>query len=287
VLTLLALVGIVVSVIIVGAKSHHPSPEEQTAFQQELQQQIDICASGGYFPRSSVPPGMTMRSYCTQVISSQSVPSGEYSLSGLADTMRGTAVILLVLGLVIGASAVGADWQSGSMATLLAWEPRRIRVLLARTVVVGVTLFVLAILLQAALAGLLALVANTRGSTIGTGGDFMHSVIGVILRVGVMTTILALVGVAISTVGRTTAASLGVVFVYLALVESLLHALIPRITPWLLSVNTVVFVDGRAQDVGDSHPVHLTPAHSTGVVIAYAVILLAAAAAFFRTRDVS
>jgi ABC-2 type transport system permease protein len=283
VLALLALLGIVVSVAIVGARSHRPSPEEQAALQQDIQQEIQQCIEQKFF---SLEPGQTMEQVCTDAFADQTPPD-EYALTGLTDTLRGTSFILLVLGLVIGASAVGADWQAGSMATLLVWEPRRLRVLAVRAIVVGVAVFVLALLLQGALAGLLALVANTRGSTAGTGGDFTRTVVGVIGRIAVMTAILALIAVAISMIGRTTAASLGVVFVYLALVESLLHVLIPRITPWLLSVNTAVFVDGRAQDVGDNAPVHVTPGHASVVVVAYALILLVAAGAFFRARDVS
>jgi hypothetical protein len=285
-LAILALLGILVSVIIVAAKSHKPTAADQASLDQQIRQEIADCVSGNYFDKDSIPPGESMESYCADVFTRQS-PEGAYALSGLPDTMRGTSFILLVIGLVIGASAVGADWQAGSMATLLLWEPRRIRVLLVRAAVVAVIVFVLAILLQAALASLLTLVASARGSTAGTGRDFTRVVMGVIGRVGAMTAILSLVGVAISTIGRTTAASLGVVFVYLALVESLLHGLIPRLTPWLLSVNTAIFVDGHAQDVGDSQPVHLTPAHATVIVIAYAVILLTAAGAFFRRRDVS
>jgi ABC-2 type transport system permease protein len=286
VLTILALLGILVSVVIVAAKSHKPTAAQQAVLQQQYQQEVADCIAQRYFRPSDIPPGETLQSLCAEVYANQTIGNG-FTLSGLPDILRGTSFILLVIGLVIGASAVGADWQSGSMATLLLWEPRRIRVLLIRALVVAVTVFVLAILLQAALSLLLTLVASTRGSTLGTGGDFTHTVVGVGARVAVMTAILSLVGLAISTVGRTTAASLGVVFVYLALVESLLHGLIPRLTPWLLSVNTAIFVDGHAQDVGDTRPVHLTPAHSTVIVIAYAVILLAAAGLFFRRRDVS
>ncbi len=286
VLAILALLGILVSVVIVAAKSHKPTQAQQAALEQQYRQEVENCISNPFFRKSDIPPGETLESYCAQVYADQSV-GGEFALSGLPDILRGTSFILLVIGLVIGASSVGADWQSGSMATLLLWEPRRIRVLLIRALVVGVTVFILAILLQAALSLLLALVASARGSTIGTGGDFMDTVVGVGARVAVMAAILSLVGLAISTVGRTTAASLGVVFVYLALVESLLHGLIPRLTPWLLSVNTAIFIDGRAQDVGDRQPILLTPGHATMVVFGYAVILVTVAAAYFRSRDVS
>jgi len=284
VLAILALLGILISVVIVAAKSRKPSAAQQASLDQQIRQEIADCVSNHY--PSAIPPGEPLQSFCARAFSDQTTENA-YGLSGLPDVLRGTSFILLVLGLVIGASAVGADWQSGSMATLLLWEPRRTRVLLVRALVIALTIFALAVLLQAALTLLLALVASTRGTTVGTGGDFTRTVVGVVGRVGVMASIFSLVGVAISTVGRATAASLGAAFVYLALVESLLHGLIPRLTPWLLSVNTAVFIDGRTLDVGETHPVYLTPGHATVVVIVYAAILLAVAAGVFRSRDVS
>jgi ABC-2 type transport system permease protein len=289
VLTALALIGIVVGVGIAAAHSQRPSAAEQAAFDQQSQAAVANCLAGDVIPRDELHPGQTLQSFCEEAFQNASAGNNELQLSSLPDILRGTSFLLIVMGLVIGASSVGADWQGGTMATLLTWEPRRIRLLLMRAVTVAMSVFGLAILLQAVLSLGIAGAASTRGTTADTGGAFMHTVLGVGLRVGVMAALISLVGVGVSTIGRTTAASLGVVFVYLALVESLLHGLVPRIAPWLLSVNTAVFIDGRAQNVSDSssHSVVVTPMHATLVVIAYAGVLLGIATAFFRRRDVT
>ena len=211
--------------------------------------------------------------------------SDAYRLSTLPDTLRGTAFMLIVMGLVIGASSVGADWQSGSMATLLTWEPRRVRVLLTRAVAVGFAVFLLVVALQAILWGVLWLVATTRGITNGADVVWLHHVVGLIVRVGVMSVIGALLGISISMIGRGTAAALGVLFVYLALLETLLRAVVPRLTPYLFATNAVVFVDGHAGSPATSTVITMTRATTT--VFVYAAALLVAAIVWFRVRDVS
>jgi ABC-type transport system involved in multi-copper enzyme maturation permease subunit len=227
-------------------------------------------------------------------VKSHPVPSGalvhsgfaaEYQLSSLPDTLRGTAFLLIVLGLVIGASSVGADWQAGSMATLITWEPRRVRVFLARAVAVGLTVFVLVVGLQLVLSGVLWVVAVTRGSTSGADGVWLHHAAGLILRVGVMGVVGAMLGIAISMIGRGTAAALGAIFVYLALLETLFRSIVPKLTPYLFATNTVVFVDGHAGSPATATVITMTRATTT--VLAYAAALLVIALVWFRVRDVN
>jgi ABC-2 type transport system permease protein len=286
-LTVLALLGILIGAGIAAATSHRPTPAQEAAAEADHQSALAGCVSQ-VGPSDQLPNGETAASYCAEILGPPSI-EGALVLSSLPGILKGSSFLLIVMGLVIGASMVGADWQNGTMGTLLTWEPRRVRLLLSRAVVVAGSVFLLAVLLQSVLSLGILVAASMRGSTIGTGGQFVHSVVGVNLRIGVMAALISLVGVAVSTVGRTTAASLGAVFVYLALVESLLHGLVPRIARWLLSVNTAVFVDGRAQDISDSssRSIVVTPGHATFVVIAYAVILMAVATAFFRSRDVT
>ena len=52
--------------------------------------------------------------------------------SEVEEILMGTAFIVILIGAVVGATLGGADWSAGSMATLLVWEPRRLRVLAAR-----------------------------------------------------------------------------------------------------------------------------------------------------------
>jgi hypothetical protein len=208
--------------------------------------------------------------------------SGAIELARLPDVVENVSFILIVFGLVIGASSVGADWQSGSMA-LLSWEPRRIRVYLVRLLVVVVTVFLVAVALQALLAFLYALVASTRGST-ALGQGAASATEGAILRIAAMASVGSVLGACIATLGRNSMAALGAVFVYLALVENLLRGLFPVVTRWTFAVNAIVFVS--------ADPVRLfgqqiTFERAVLMLAAYCGVLVVAGAAWFRIRDVN
>ncbi|MFL5736221.1 MAG: hypothetical protein ACJ76P_02650 [Actinomycetota bacterium] len=208
---------------------------------------------------------------------------GAIALSVLPNIMENVSFILVVFGLVIGASSVGADWQSGSMATLLTWEPRRTRVYLIRLLVVVVTVFVVAVALLTLLALLWALVASTRGTT-----SFAHGVVsateGAVLRVAGMASVASVLGACIATLGRSSMAALGAVFVYLAVVENLLRGLFPAVTRWTFAVNAVVFVSGEPVRVFDQL---ITFDRAVFTLAAYATVLVVAGAVWFRVRDVN
>jgi ABC-type transport system involved in multi-copper enzyme maturation permease subunit len=215
-----------------------------------------------------------------------SKPGNELQLFSLPDLLKGTAFILVVIGLVIGASSVGADWQTGGMSTLLTWEPRRVRVLFARTLVVIAVVFALTVALQTLLSLAIAGGASMRGSTVGTGGTWLREVVGVIVRIGGAAVLGAVFGLTLAMIGRNTSAALGASFAYLAIIESLLRGLIPKIGPAMLSSNVVVFVDGRAASPGGDGQL-ITVTHATVTMAVYACVLLAVALAMFRSRDVT
>ena len=50
------------------------------------------------------------------------------------DMLTAAAYIFMAVGLVLAASFVGAEWQAGTFASMLTWEPRRQRVLAAKLV---------------------------------------------------------------------------------------------------------------------------------------------------------
>ena len=212
-------------------------------------------------------------------------PGSQLQLFSLPDILRGTSFILFVMGLVIGGSSVGADWQHGTMASLLTWEPRRIRVLLTRAVVVLLFVLVLTVVLQVAFSLMLAAAASLRGDMGGTDGAWLREVAGLTLRVGAAAALGAHIGMTLAMIGRNTTAALGVAFGYLAVVESLLRGLLPKISSGLLSTNTAVFIDGNT---GTSENGSLITVGRASLTLAiYAGVLLAVALALFRTRDVT
>lgn len=215
----------------------------------------------------------------------QGFDDGRPRLADLADILKGTSFILVAIGLSVGASSVGADWQQGTMATLLTWEPRRVRVFVVRLLVIAVAVAALTVALLSLLSLGLALVAATRGSTAGVEGPWLRGVVGTIGRIALVSALTAVLGAAIAGIGRHTAAALGAVFVYLAVVESLLRGLVPRWIPNMLSTGMVILIDGRAQDPGNGDIVSVERALVT--LLLYAGVLAAVAVGMFRTRDVT
>jgi ABC-2 type transport system permease protein len=212
-------------------------------------------------------------------------PGSLLELFSLPDILRGTSFIVFVIGLVIGGSSVGADWQHGTMAALLTWEPRRVRVFLTRAAVVAIFVFVFAVVLQLALSLLLAAGAALRGGTGETGGAWLRDVAGTLLRIGIASAVGATVGATIAMIGRNTTAALGVVFGYLAIAESLLRGLLPTISSALFSTNVVVFIDGRAGTSENGSVITVGKASLT--LALYAGVLVVVALTLFRTRDVT
>lgn len=285
ILSALAVLGIVVGVTIGAVRSHPPTAAERAQGERLLQQAIGRCEAAFERHPQRVPPGETAASVCERRYGDVIVPSyGGLRLSGLPDILKGASTVLVALGLVIGASSVGADWQTGAMGTLLTWEPRRLRLLCVRAAVVVVAVFAIALALQLLLWFAMATGAALRGLG-DTPAGFFSETTKVMLRVALVAALTSIVGLSIAMIGRSTAASLGVVFVYLALLESLVRGLVPRISPYLLSLNAVVLIDGRAGS--PSTDVVITVGRAAATVTAYAAVLLVVAAAMFRARDVN
>src|SRR5687768_4237204 len=69
-----------------------------------------------------------------------------------------TGLFLFMGALIGGAAVVGGEWWSGGVTTLLTWDPRRVRVLLARLAAIVTCSFVIGVALQ--LVALAALVPS-------------------------------------------------------------------------------------------------------------------------------
>jgi ABC-2 type transport system permease protein len=282
VLAILAVLGIVVGVTIGAIQSNKP---DLVAAQSQYEGDRQRCLAGGMISEDQLPPDVTLEAFCADNVRLGSYVNSSLQLSELPAFLKGTAFILIVLGLTVGASSVGADWQVGTMAVLLTWETRRIRVILVRIAVVVVSVFALAVALQSVLSLALAAAASFRGTTVGTESPWLTGVLGTVLRIAGASALGAWLGGTLAMIGRNTAAALGVAFGYLAIVESLLRGFIPKISGSLLSTNLVVFVDGRAGTSETGSPIAVGGASIT--VALYAGGLLIVALALFRTRDVT
>ena len=166
----------------------------------------------------------------------------EYDLVGLPDVLMGTSLVLVSVAWILGASAIGADWHAGHVTTILTWEPRRGRVMLAKIAASLTSVFVVSLVIQALLGAALAVAAAGAGSTAGADAAWLAESAGVALRVALLSTIFAGFGFGLASAGRNTAVALGVGFGYLVIVENLVRGLRPQWTPWLLTDNAGLFI---------------------------------------------
>ncbi len=197
--------------------------------------------------------------------------------------MEGTAFLAIIIGVVIGASAVGASWQSGTMTTILTWEPRRLRVAVVRWLVVALGVFLVVLALLVLLSVLFWIVTSARGVT-ETPDGWGTDTAGVAARVALVASLLSILGGALAMIGHNTAAALGALAVYMAVVENLIRGFRPGWVGFMLGDNIGAAVLGR--DLS-SDLVTLTPERAWVVVGVYALGLAAIAAASFRSRDVN
>ena len=284
-LFVLAALGAVVGATIASAHSSKPSSAESAQAEQRYRETLNACIDGHVTSPSDAAEGVTASEFCRRFIRrSDFDPSGTLELAQLPTILENIAFLVIVLGLVIGASSAGADWQSGTFGSVLGWEPRRVRVLAARAAVVAAGVLAVAIALDAILGVLLWLGALMRGVTAVPGG-WAGDVAGTAVRISLAAVAAALLGVAISMIGRTTAATLAGSFVYFAVFESLVRAFLPSLSPYLLATNVVVWVLGHPASPGTQ--MAITPPHAHAVVIGYLVVLLGIAFAVFDRRDVT
>jgi ABC-2 type transport system permease protein len=254
---------------------------------EQYRVELEACLSGQYVPADELPRRFeTLEEFCADAVRPEYFGSGDnrFRLQSLPSVLQNSAFLVVIGGLLLGASFVGAEWHAGTMTTLLTWEPRRLRVLAAKAAVAAVCVFVLMLVLLAVLAGALALVAATRGVTTGTGDHLWRSVAGTALRIAACAVAGSLVGLGIAMVARSTAAAIGIGFAYLGIVEGLIRGLRPGWQHYLLADNIAVVITGGDQGIMRL-PVTLT--HAAVTVAVWAGVLVTAAAVSFRTRDVT
>jgi hypothetical protein len=221
----------------------------------------------------------------TIAVANADPPGAGLRLSGLNGLIQGLATLTALVGVVIGASLAGADWSSGSMATLFTWEPRRLAVFAVRTALTALAVFVVAVALLGLVALLFRLGVVLNGTTAGARGWF-GDVARSIVRVGTVAALFGLFAHAMASIGRSTAAGLGIMLGELVLVEGFLRGVRPSVERWLALPNAVTVVSGEPQ-LGFFGPDPFSVGQATVTLGAYAALGLLLAGAVLRARDVT
>jgi hypothetical protein len=215
--------------------------------------------------------------------------------STIPDSSRGSAVFLLVVSFIVGASFVGAEWGSGAMTTLLTWEPRRGRVLLAKLAACAIVTALAAAFVLALLAIVYWPVGRFRGTTAGVDKTLWWTLAGIWARGAGLAVFGSALAIGIVTIVRNTAGGLAVGFVYGAILDPILAQVFRgRFRPWLLQHNLPRLLGTPVEVVQRGPPgtigftqATLSVTRPIVLLSIYAAALVALAYAAFRARDVT
>ena len=145
--------------------------------------------------------------------------------------------LIAFVGFLIGASFVAAEFTSGSMGNWLTFEPRRMRVYASKLAAAGLGLVpAIATLLGLLIGGVWLITAN-YGSTVEATAKVWSDLGFVAGRSAALAVVAAIVGAALGTLLRHTAAVIGTAMGYLIFVELIFSHMFQRVRPWLLQIN--------------------------------------------------
>jgi hypothetical protein len=151
------------------------------------------------------------------------------------------AAMPLALGAVIGgASVVGAEWRAGTVTTVLTWEPRRVRVHVARMAASFVLATVIAFVMQAIFLAAFLPAVVAHGSAAGTDAQWWFALVAAMGRIALLTGVAAVLAGSLATIGRSAVFAMGATFVWMAVVEPLVRGWKPRLAPHLIGENLTI-----------------------------------------------
>jgi ABC-type transport system involved in multi-copper enzyme maturation permease subunit len=195
------------------------------------------------------------------------------------------AAVFIVIGAAIcAASVVGAEWKAGTVATLLAWEPSRWRLHGARTLSALVLSFVISLALQVVFLASTLPAVLAHGTTDGTDAAWWASLVFAMLRISLITSLVAVLAVSIATIGRNTSAALIAIAAWALVVERLVAGLRPKWARFMITENVATVVPWTPlEDVEFQR----SPSLALATLVVYLAVIVFAAAWSFRRRDVA
>jgi ABC-type transport system involved in multi-copper enzyme maturation permease subunit len=213
----------------------------------------------------------------------------------LGERTFGLSAVLMLFAFLVGATAIGAEWHHGTLTGLLLWEPRRIRVFLAKltALLTGVTL--VSVAAYAGQYGGLWLVARFRGMF----GNFTPDVLAAAGLDAARGLALALVagalGFAIAFTLRHTAAAMGAALAYFAIFELGVRSFFPPapkylpltyMSAWLEKGAEVTYSDCFTGECGTSQ-FSVEMWGGGAYLLGLGLVALLIAAVVFRRREVA
>lgn len=203
---------------------------------------------------------------------------------------QGISAPLTILGIALAASFMGAEWNAGTMTTLLTWEPRRTRVYVAKLVAAAIFTFLSAMLLQIVLGLALLPAALAHGSSAGADIHWFWSASASAARGAIVAVLGAAIGLGIASLARNTTAAVLTSFFYLFVLENVVDGVSPQWSGWLFTQNAGIFIGGPkavSEAASNGEILGHSSLQALLVLVAYAAVISAAAIALFLRRDVT
>jgi hypothetical protein len=196
--------------------------------------------------------------------------------TGFRGAIIDAAAPLALAAFLLGASQLGADYTSRALTTLLTWEPRRSRVLGARalaTALVAAGLSVAAVM-AAVLALVPAALAHGTGTSLTTSA--LVSAAATALRCTLLASVASVAGVGLAALGRSTAAAVAALVVYLVVVEQTVNRLAPSVWRSLIIADALSWVTAKGHIGGGAPgaPVRGHAAVTAGLLLLGAAVLV-------------
>ncbi|MFF0719383.1 ABC transporter permease subunit [Micromonospora sp. NPDC003816] len=300
------------------AGSHSPSPAELAAAQRQaaddrrgLELEHDRCLArqqgsppreeDGYLPAdcSEVDPALRDR-----LPVAADYLDGVFTFTRQAEPLLYFLVAFLVLfGFLVGASAIGADLNSGGVVNLLLWRPRRMTVLGTKLGTLLGAVLALSLLASATYLVTFWTIAQLAGHPGPTNPTFWSGLGTIWVRGLVLVLLATAIGFAVATMGRHTSAALGAVAAYLVVWElggRIVLEIVGTARPDQLMLTSYVWawLTGRVELWDDSACTNLLSSYCDGlytltwrpalaVLLSLTVGLTVTAFALFRRRDLT
>ena len=295
----LAVLGWLVAVVIGLTQFGHPSAADMASARQQSEQLVAQANAGRQecLADPGRPTDAPAEQICGAPVTARDIPADSFLARppfSLADSgtsgALGFGAVAAVLGFLIGATWIGAEWSSRSIVALLFWETRRSRVMAAKVGVLAGATALVGVLAQAAWLAMAGILNAVAGNGAGVPAGFWGHLFALQGR-GVLLTVLAgLVGFGLANLTRNTGAALGAGFVYFAVLETAVRVLRPTWQPWLLSNNAVglMFPGGLRIWIRDGFQGHDYVIHnlSAGLVLGgVTVVVVGVGAVLFARRD--
>lgn len=205
--------------------------------------------------------------------------------AGTADGFLTIAALFLVVGAVIcGASYAGAEWRAGTVTTTLTWEPSRVRLHVARTVSAAVLSLAIGVALQIVFLASLLPAVFVHGSSDGSDAAWWRSLVLAVLRIGLITSLVATLAMSIATIGRNTSAALVAIAAWALVVERVVVGFRPQLARFMISENVATVVPWVQIDTADFERPPVVALTALGIYLALFVV---AATMTFSRRDIA